>query len=165
MTDYFRIGVITKPHGLKGEMKVFPVTEDMRRFRHLDTVFVERNSAKTEMKVKGARFQKNMVLLSLDGVDTVEEAQTYTNAVLYVDRAHAIPLEEGEFYVPDLIGMDVVTEDGKPVGKLTDVLSTGANDVYVVQGREEHLIPAVKEYVRSVDMEKGAMTVHLIEGM
>ena len=151
MTDYFRIGVITKPHGLKGEMKVFPVTEDMRRFRHLDTVFVERNSAKTEMKVKGARFQKN--------------TQTYTNAVLYVDRAHAIPLEEGEFYVPDLIGMDVVTEDGKPVGKLTDVLSTGANDVYVVQGKEEHLIPAVKEYVRSVDMEKGAMTVHLIEGM
>ena len=74
-------------------------------------------------------------------------------------------LEEGEFYVPDLIGMDVVTEDGKPVGKLTDVLSTGANDVYVVQGKEEHLIPAVKEYVRSVDMEKGAMTVHLIEGM
>lgn len=165
MTDYFRIGVITKPHGLKGEMKVFPVTEDMRRFKKLDTVFVERNSSKTEMKVKGARFQKNMVLLSLDGVDTVEKAQTYTNAVLYVDRAHAIPLEEGEFYVPDLIGMEVVSEDGASVGKLTDVLTTGANDVFVVQGEEEHLIPAVKEYIRSVDTEQGLVTVHLIEGM
>ena len=165
MTDYFRIGVITKPHGLKGEMRVFPLTEDAHRFRALKSVFVERNSIRTEMSVKGVRFQKNMVLLSLEGVDTVEAAQTFVNAVLYVDREHAIPLEAGEYYVPDLIGMDVVSEDGTPVGKLTDVLSTGANDVYVVIGETEHLIPAVKEYIRSVDPEKGTMTVRLIEGM
>lgn len=165
MTDYFRIGVITKPHGLKGEMRVFPVTEDAHRFRDLKSVFVERNAVKAEMKVKSARMQKNMVLLALEGVDTVEEAQTYTNAVLFVDRAHAIPLNEGEYYVPDLIGMEVVTEDGVSVGKLTEVLETGANDVYVVKGETEHLIPAVKEFVKAVDPEAGIMTVHLIEGM
>ncbi len=165
MTDYFRIGVVTKPHGLKGEMRVFPVTEDAHRFLTLKTVFVERNSVKTEMKVRSARLQKNMVLLALDGVDTVEAAQTYTNAVLYVDREHAIPLDDGEYYVPDLIGMDVVAEDGTPVGKLSEVMETGANDVYVVKGDTEHLIPAVKEFVKSVDTAGGVMTVRLIDGM
>lgn len=146
-------------------MRVFPVTEDAHRFRDLKSVFVERDARKTEMKVRSARMQKNMVLLALEGVDTVEEARTYTNAVLYVDRAHAIPLKEGEYYVPDLIGMEVVTEEGRSVGKLTEVLETGANDVYVVNGDAEHLIPAVKEFVKAVDPEEGVMTVHLIEGM
>lgn len=146
-------------------MKVFPVTEDPGRFKNLHSVFLEKKGTMTPYSVTSARFQKNMVLLTLEGIDSVEEAQKVVKCALYVDREHAIPLEPGEYYVPDLIGLSVVNEDGNPVGELTDVLETGANDVYVVTGDREILVPAVKEFILSIDMEARQMRVRLLEGM
>lgn len=169
MEDYFRIGVITKPHGVLGEMKVYPVTDDIKRFRGMKEILMGppegmKGDLSTE-RIEGVRFQNNMVLLKLSGISSPEEARKLSRYQLYVKREDAIALLENEYYVPDLIGLDVISDKGEKLGVLTDVLNTAANDVYVVKGEREILIPAVKEYVLSIDLSKREMTVLFVEGM
>ena len=116
-------------------------------------------------KIEGVRFQKNMVLLKLSGIDSPEDARKLSQYQLYVKREDAIPLYENEYFVKDLIGLDVISDKGEKLGVLSDVINTAANDVYVVKGEREILIPAVKEYVLSIDLSKGEMTVLFVEGM
>ena len=169
MEDHFRIGVITKPHGVLGEMKVYPVTDDIKRFKGMKEILMGppegKSGEKRTIEVEGVRFQNNMVLLKLSGIDSPEEARKLSQFQLYVRREDAIPLSPGEYYVADLIGLKVLSEKGDELGTLSDVLFTAANDVYVVKGEREILIPAVKEYVLSIDLEKGEMTVLFVEGM
>lgn len=169
MEDYFRIGVITKPHGVLGELKVYPVTDDIKRFKGMKEMLMGppegREGEKRTVLVEGVRFQNNMVLLKLSGIDSPEEGRKLSKFQLYVKREDAIPLLEDEYYVSDLIGLKVLSEKGGRLGTLSDVINTAANDVYVVKGEREILIPAVKEYVLSIDLAKGEMTVLFVEGM
>lgn len=169
MEDHFRIGVITRPHGVLGEMKVYPVTDDIKRFKGMKEILMgppegQKGDLST-VKVEGVRFQKNMVLLKLSGIESPEEARKLSQYQLYVKREDAIPLSDGEYYVSDLLGLSVLSEKGEKLGILKDVLKTAANDVYVVKGEREILVPAVKEYVLSIDLPKGEMTVLFVEGM
>ncbi|SFA78113.1 16S rRNA processing protein RimM [Acetitomaculum ruminis DSM 5522] len=167
MEDFIRIGKITTTHGLKGEVKVYPNTDDPKRFKQLKSVYIELNQNKTNYKITSVRFFKNLVLLKFDGIVTIEEAEKLKQGILYVERKDAVPLEEDEYYVADLIGMTVLNEDNELIGELTDVIATGANDVYVVKmnNKKEVLVPAIKECILSVNIHKNIMQVHLLDGL
>jgi 16S rRNA processing protein RimM len=167
MEDLLQIGVITSTHGIKGEVKVFPTTDDNNRFKKLKDCFVEYKNEMLPVKAKGCKFFKNMVILHFEGMDDINEVEKYKQCKLYVDREHAVPLEEDEYFMTDLIGMQVVTDKGRQLGNLQEIIPTGANDVYVVadEDKKELLLPAIKECILSVDMAKKLMTVHLMKGM
>lgn len=167
MEDLLQIGVITSTHGIKGEVKVFPTTDDNNRFKKLKDCFVEYKNEMLPMKAKGCKFFKNMVILHFEGMDDINEVEKYKQCKLYVDREHAVPLGEDEYFMTDLIGMQVVTDEGRQLGNLQEIIPTGANDVYVVadEDKKELLLPAIKECILSVDMAKKLMTVHLMKGM
>lgn len=167
MEDLLQIGVITSTHGIKGEVKVFPTTDDNNRFKKLKDCFVEYKNEMLPMKAKGCKFFKNMVILHFEGMDDINEVEKYKQCKLYVDREHAVPLGEDEYFMTDLIGMQVVTDEGRQLGNLQEIIPTGANDVYVVadEDKKEMLLPAIKECILSVDMAKKLMTVHLMKGM
>ena len=117
--------------------------------------------------VKDIAALKNMVILKFDGIDNINDVEKYKQCKLYVDREHAVALEENEYFMTDLIGLQVQKEDGTALGTLTEIIPTGANDVYVVTGKEkkEWLLPAIRECILNVDMEHGKMTVRLMKGM
>jgi 16S rRNA processing protein RimM len=167
MEDLLQIGVITSTHGIKGEVKVFPTTDDNNRFKKLKDCFVEYKNEMLPMKAKGCKFFKNMVILRFEGIDDINEVEKYKQCKLYVDREHAVPLGEDEYFMTDLIGMQVVTDEGRELGNLQEIIPTGANDVYVVvdEDKKELLLPAIKECILSVDMAKKLMMVHLMKGM
>ena len=134
MEKYLRVGVITSPHGVRGEVKVYPTTDDVMRFKKLDKVILDLGRGETrELKIRQVKFFKNMVILKFDGVDTMNEVEGWRQKDLLITRDQAIPLEEDEFFITDLIGLNVVTDEGETLGTLTDVMETGANDVYCVK--------------------------------
>lgn len=165
--DLLQIGVITSTHGIKGEVKVFPTTDDNNRFKKLKECFIEYKNEMIPVKAKGCKFFKNMVILHFDGIDDINDVEKYKQCKLFVDREHAVPLEENEYFMTDLIDMSVVTEDGTVLGTLKEIIPTGANDVYVVvdEAGKELLIPAIKECILSVDMEQRKILVHLMKGL
>ena len=167
MEDYFRVGVIANTHGIRGEVKVFPTTEDPKRFKGMKEIILDTGNEKKVLEVASARFFKNMVILKFKGIDSINDIEKYKGRDLLVTRENAIPLEEGEYYIADILGATVVTEDGEKFGVLKDVLTTGANDVYVVEDTKgaEVLLPAIKECILDVDVEKNVMTIHLMKGL
>ena len=168
MEDKLRVGVITATHGLAGEVKIFPTTDDPKRFRDLEEVYVDTRKGMLCLKVNKVHFFKQMVIVHFEGLDRIEDVQGMLKCDLLVDRAHALPLAEGQYYLADLIGLTVSEENGHVLGKLEDVLQTGANDVYVVRLEEngkELLIPAIPQCIREVNLEAGTMTVYLLPGL
>ena len=167
MEDYFKIGIITSSHGVRGEMKVFPTTDDTRRFKKCKEVYVEEKSGLILYEVESARVSPDKVLLKLKGIDTPEDAVKLRQRGIFVDREHAVKLSEDEYFIADLIGLDVLDENGVELGKITDVLPTGANDVYQIEMKDgrELLLPAIKECILSVDVESGIMKVHVLDGL
>ena len=178
MTEYFQVGVITQTHGLRGEVKVFPTTDDPARFGQLEEVLLYPPEDKfgigiaaqekpiRTLAIERARFFKQFVILKFRGLDRIEDVENLARCRLCVMRRDAAPLEENEYYIADLIGLSVEDEEGRDLGTLTDVLSTGANDVYVVKGPErEILIPAIRDCILSVDLPAGKMRVHLLAGL
>lgn len=167
MEDLFKVGVITSTHGIKGEVKVFPTTDDANRFKKLKEVILDTGKEKIDMEIAGVRFFKNMVILKFKGIDDINDVEKYRKAELYVTRENAVPLKKNEYYIADLIGMDVVSDEDEELGVIDDVLQTGANDVYVIKkaGCQDLLIPAIKDCVKDVDVEGGKMIVHLLEGL
>ncbi len=165
--DLFQIGVITDTHGLKGEVKVFPMTDDVRRFDVLeDTILVTPRGEKVAMVAERARYFKNLVILKFKGYDDINDVEKFKKSELYVTRENAIPLEEGEYYLKDLYGLTVRTDEGEELGVIDDIIETGANDVYVVKGETgEVLIPNIKQCVLNVDLDAGLMEVHLLDGL
>lgn len=166
MEDKFRVGVITNTHGLRGEVKVFPTTEDPERFRDLKEVLLDTGKEWLELEISSVRFFKNLVIVKFKEFNSINEIEQYKGKDLYVSRENAIPLEEGEYYLADIIGAAVVTEDGAVFGELKDVLETGANLVYVVlhEGKEV-LLPVIPDCVKNVDVEQRKVTVHIMKGL
>lgn len=167
MEELLQIGVISSTHGIRGEVKVFPTTDDPARFKKLKKVFLDTGKEKLLLEVQGVKFFKQLVIVKFKGIDDINEIEKYRGRSLLVDREHAVRLEKNEYFIADMIGMDVYTEDGKRLGTLSDVMQTGANDVYVVDSEEhgEVLIPAIRQCILDVETKKRRMTVHLLEGL
>lgn len=166
MIEYLTVGKITNTHGVRGELKVIPSTSDINRFDYLKIVWVEKDGKLTEYFVEKVRYHKNYVLIKLHGIDTMDEAVEFKNCYLKVDRKNARPLSENEYFIVDLLDCKVY-EKGVLLGKITDVLQTGSNDVYVVNGDKygEILIPALEQVVLNVDIENKEIQVILPEGL
>jgi 16S rRNA processing protein RimM len=167
LEDMFRVGVISSTHGVRGEVKVFPTTDDPARFRDLSEVTVDTGKASLVLTIQGVKFFKNMVILKFKGYDNINEIEPYKGCDLWIRRDQAVALEEGEYFIADLIGLHVVTDEGHDLGILDDVLKTGANDVYVVKmdSGKEVLIPVIPECVKNVDLEEKTVVVHLLDGL
>lgn len=166
MEDLFRVGVIANTHGIRGEVKVFPTTEDPKRFEWLKEVILDTGKEKLPLEITNVRFFKNLVIVKFKGIDNINDIEKYKGKDLYVTRENAIPLEEDEYYIADIIGAEVFTEDGEKFGVLTDVLETGANLVFVVEHEEkEVLLPAIPDCVKEVDTEEMKVTVHILPGL
>lgn len=175
MEDYFQIGIITSTHGLHGEVKVYPTTDDVRRFKRLKEVIAAAGGEKQEkapdtgrlLEVEGVKFFKKFAILKFAGIDTVEEAEKYRRSSLFVTRENAVRLGRDEYFIADLMGLSVRNEEGAPIGVLKDVLQTGANDVYVIRldTGKEILLPAIKQCVLEVDVQEGFVRVHLLDGL
>lgn len=167
MEDFLQVGVITATHGIRGEVKVFPTTDDPERFLDLKTIYLDTGGEKMLLHISGVKFFKQFVILKFKEFDNINEVEPFRKKSLLVTREQAVPLEEDEYFIADLIGLQVVTDEGELLGELTDVLETGANDVYQVTDKngKELLLPAIKDCILSVDLEKGEMEVHVLEGL
>lgn len=167
MEDILRVGVITTTHGIRGEVKVFPTTDDPKRFKKLKEVLLDTGKERRKMEVESCRFQKNLVIVKFKGIDNINDVEQYKKCDLYVSRKNAVKLEPNENFIVDLIGLKVVLEDGTEYGRLVDVLQTGANDVYIVKTNldEEVLLPAIPQCILDVNLEEETMTVHLMRGL
>lgn len=166
MNDYLQVGVITATHGLQGEVKVFPTTDDPKRYSQLKAVWLDTGKEKIRLEVERVRYFKQFVIVKWKGLDRIEDVEKYKKKNLYVTREHAVKLKKDEYFIADLIGLSVSDDQGQMLGTLTDVLSTGANDVYVVtEGEREILIPAIGQCILEVNVEDGFMRVHLLEGL
>lgn len=167
MISELQVGVITQTHGIRGEVKVFPTTDDASRFKKLKEVIMDTGRERLTLEIEGVKFFKQYAILKFKGYDSINDIEKYKNAKLYVTRDKAVKLKKDEYFIADLIGLDVVTDEREYFGRLKDVMSTGANDVYVVTREDgsEVLLPAIKECVKSVDMEQGQITVHIMDGL
>lgn len=167
MEQKLQVGIITATHGLKGEVKVYPTTDDPGRFRRLKKVILDDGKVSVDLEIESVKYFKQFVILKFKGLDDIEQVEKYRKASLYVTRDNAVRLKKDEFFIADLIDMKVVNEDGSPLGTLRDVITTGANDVYEVALDEGGtvLIPAIKECILDVDVENAVMRVHLLEGL
>ena len=162
-----RVGVITSPHGIKGEVKVFPTTDDAKRFKELKEVILDTGKEQIPMEIEHVKFFKNMVILKFKGYDNINEIEKYKSRDLLITREQAVDLAPDEYFITDLIGLAVVSDQGVELGTLKDVLETGANDVYVVAMKDgkELMLPAIGDCILNVDLEQGRMEVHVLEGL
>ena len=167
MEQFLRVGVISSTHGIRGEVKVYPTTDDPERFLELDEVILDTGREHKILEIEGVKFFKNQVILKFKGYDNINDIEKYLKKDLLVDREHAVELGENENFIADLIDMEVVTDEGKVLGTLTDVIETGANDVYAVKTPEgkEILLPAIRDCIRDVNVDEKRMTVHVMEGL
>lgn len=166
MEQLLQVGVISSTHGVRGEVKVFPTTDDLQRFKSLKNVILDTGKEQIPLEIQGVKFFKQFVILKFKGIDNINDIERYKRRSLFVTREDAVELEEDEYYIADLIGMDVITDEGEE-GKLVDVIETGANEVYVVEFDKygEVLIPAIHDCILDVDIEAMSMKVHLLEGL
>lgn len=167
MEDMLRVGVITSTHGIKGEVKVFPTTDDPRRFEDLKYVLIDEGRIKSELKIGGVKYFKQSVILKFKEIDDINDVLKYVKKDLWIYRKDAVPCDENENYICDLIGLRVITEEGEELGVLDDVIQTAANDVYQVKMKDERelLIPAIRQCILNVNLEEQTMTVHLLDGL
>ena len=165
--DMLRVGVITSTHGIKGEVKVFPTTDDPARFKKLKECVIAGKRGNINVTVQSVKFFKQFVILKFKEFDNINDIERYKRCPLLVERKDAVELEEDEYFIADMIGIEVVTEDDKPFGTLKDVMETGANDVYVIDTDEhgEVLVPAIRECILDVDIENQKMKIHLMDGL
>ena len=166
IADYLKIGQIVNTQGLRGEMRVYPLTDYKERFEELDSLFLGENFSE-KVKIEKVRYKKNMVILKLKGIDHINDVEKLRNVYLYVDKSDR-ELDEDTYYIEDLIGMKVYTMEDEYVGDLDDVIQTaGTNDIYSVRTSEKKqiLIPVVDEFVKEIDTEKGIIRIDPIEGM
>ena len=167
MSDLLQVGVITSTHGVRGEVKVFPTTDDPARFKKLKQVILDDGKQQIDLEIASVKFFKNMVILKFKGIDNINDVEKYRRATLLVTRENAVPLAENEYFIADLIGLLAVSDEGEEIGTITDVLQTGANDVYVVTTpqKEEILVPAIRECILAVDLDARRMQIHLLPGL
>ncbi|MBQ2800752.1 MAG: ribosome maturation factor RimM [Lachnospiraceae bacterium] len=167
MQELLQVGAITSTHGIRGEVKVFPTTDDVNRFKKLKEVVLDTGKEQITLEIQGVKFFKQFVILKFKGIDNINDIEKYKRCPLYVTRENAVKLEKDEYFIADIVGSVVEDEDGNVLGTLKDVIVTGANDVYVVENEEgkELLFPAIKECVLNVDVEQAKITVHIMPGL
>lgn len=167
MEDLFQVGIITSTHGVKGEVKVYPTTDDVKRFKKLKDIILDTGKEHIALELESVKFFKQMVILKFKGIDSLNDVEKYRQKSLYVTRANAVRLRKDEYFIADLIGLKVVDEENNELGTLEDVMLTGANDVYVIKmlNGKEFLIPAIKQCILNVDMESRCMQVHVLDGL
>lgn len=167
MNKYLELGQIVNVKGLKGEVKVNSFTDDNTKFERIPNVFLKQKGNLKEYSIEKVGYSKNQVIIKFSGVDTVEEAELLRNSYIVVDREIFGELPEGVYYIADLLGLDVYTEDGTHLGIVDDIFSTGSNDVYVVKDElgKQKLLPGIDEVIKRIDLESGKIIVNLIEGL
>ena len=168
MNKYLELGQIVNVRGLKGEVKVNSFTDDNTKFERLPKVFIKRNKGDLEeRKIEKVSYNKNQVIIKFVGIDTIDEAEKLRNSFILVDRDDLGSLPEGIYYIADLIGLDVFTEEGELLGKVDDIYNTGANDIYVIKDDlgKQRLLPGIKDVIKKVNIEEGKIIVNLIEGL
>lgn len=167
MDNLLKVGIISNTHGIRGEIKVFPTTDDPKRYLDLEELILDTGKEKMKMEIEKVRFYKNMVILKFKGIDDINEVLPYRQKNLYVTREQAVPLKENEYFIADLIGLAVVSDEGEDLGEVTDVIQSAANDIYVIKkkGMPELLVPAIKDCIKKVDVEAGSMEIHLLPGL
>ena len=167
MNDELQVGVITQTHGIRGEVKVYPTTDDANRFKKLKQVTLDTGRERILMEIEGVKFFRQFVILKFKGYDSINDVEKYRQGKLMVARDQAVRLKKDEYFVADMIGLSVVTDEGEAFGTLKDVLATGANDVYVVEREDgsEVLLPAIRDCIKKVDMDGRVMEVHIMEGL
>ena len=167
MEDLLQVGVITSTHGVRGEVKVFPTTDDVKRFKRLKEAILDTGKEQIVVEIEGVKFFKQFAILKFKGYDNINDIEMYKGCDLMVTREDAVPLEENEYYIADLIGMAVVSDQGESLGVLEDVLQTGANDVYVVKTKagKEILLPVIDECILDVSLEENRVTAHIMPGL
>lgn len=167
MQEFMRVGVIANTHGIKGEVKVYPTTDDKERFSLLKAVYIDTGEEKLCKKISSVRYFKNMAILKFKGINSINDVEQYKGMDLLIDREDALPLEENEYYIADVIGADVLLTDGKKFGVLKEVLTTGANDVFVVDSIEhgEILLPVIPDCVKEMDIPSKKIVVNIMKGL
>ena len=164
MEEFLQVGAIANTHGIAGEVKVFPMTDDIKRFKKLKEVYLDTGKERKLLHVVSCKFVKNQPVLKFKEFTNINEVEMYKRKGLFVTRDQAVPLGKDEYFIADLIDLSVIREDN---GELTDVLQTGANDVYEVKMEDgkEILLPAIRECIKKVDLQKGEITVHVMKGL
>lgn len=167
MTKYLEIGQIVNTFGIKGMVKVKPFTDNIERFSNLEKIYIKNKSGQTEYKIQEVKYHKNMVLVKFEGIENPEQADLLRNSYLIVDRETEESLEPGRYYIVDMIGLDVFTDDNEYLGKLDDIYNTGSNDIYVVKNElgKQVLLPAIEDVIKNIDMDNKKVIVHLIPGL
>jgi len=165
--QYFEIGQIVNHFGIKGMVKVNPFTDDISQFEEMETILVDKKGSLLEIQIEEVKYSKNQVLLKLKGIDTVEDAEKYRNCYLKLPREKARKLPKNTYFIADLIGLEVYTEEGNLLGKVEDIYNTGASDIYVIKDElgKQILLPAIKDVIKQVDVEQEKIIVHLLEGL
>ena len=167
MDEYLEIGQIVNSYGIKGFLKVVPFTDDITRFEKLKTVYIQYKNNLEEVEIEEVKFHKNLVLLKVKGVNTIEDTLKYKNCYLKINRKDAVVLPEDTYFIVDLIGTKVYDQDENNIGTIIDVFPTGSNDVYVVKNElgKQILLPAISSVIKQVDISNKKMKVNLIEGL
>ena len=167
MENFLEIGQIVNSYGLKGQMKIVPFTDDITRYSDLKTIYIEINKQLKEYKIEQVKYHKNNVLIKLEGIDDINDTEQFKNCFVKVDRKNAVKLPEDTYFIVDLIGLEVFTEENVLLGKIVDVFPTGSNDVYVVKDElgKQILLPAIGEVIKNVDIPNKKMIVNLIKGL
>ena len=168
MEKYLEIGQIINTFGIKGMVKIKPFTENTKkRFDNLKKVYIKTKKEKKEYEIEEIKYHKEMVLAKFKGIETIEEAEKFRNSYLLINRENEKPLEKGTYYIVDMVGLEVYTDEGEKLGILDDIFNSGSSDIYVVKNElgKQILLPAIKEVIRNIDMENRKITVHLIKGL
>ena len=158
------VGKIISSHGIKGELKIFPLTDDINRFKYLKEVYI--GEEKLPVQVVGVKFNKDKPIIRLKEFDNINQVLKFKDRYLYVDDENLIELEENEYFVFQLLRCKVENMEGKSIGVLEDIINTLSNDVYVIRhGEKEYLVPAIKEFIKNIDIESKLIRIDPIEGM
>ena len=167
MQEYLEVGQIVNTFGVKGFVKVKPFTDDITRFDNLKKVYICKKGQMNEVEIEEVKYHKNMVLLKLKGIDDMNEAEKRKGSYLKIHRKDAIPLPEGTYFIADLIGLEVYTDEGILLGRLYDIYNNGSTDIYVVKNKlgKQILLPGIDEVLKNIDLEQEKIVVHLLKGL
>lgn len=167
MQEFLEIGQIVNTFGIKGMVKIKPFTDDITRFDNLKKVYVETNKEKKQYEIEEVKYHKEMVLIKFKEVNKLEEAEMLRNSYLMVDRKNEPELEKGTYYIVDLLGIDVYSEEGKLLGKLEDIYNYGSSDIYVVKNElgKQLLLPAISDVIKEINLDEKRIVVHILEGL
>lgn len=167
MQEFLEIGQIVNTFGIKGFVKVNPFTDNINRFDDLKKVYIKNKSQKYELEIEEVKYHKNMVLIKFKGIDKVEDAESLRNSYILVNRKDEKDLDEGTYYIVDLLGLDVYTDEDELLGKLEDIYNTGSNDIYVVKDElgKQVLLPAISDVIKNIDIKNKKITVHIVSGL